>query len=110
MLFRSDPYTVFVPPASAADFNKVLRGTYVGIGAEVNVVDDYLTIVSPLDDSPALAAGIRAGDIVTQFNGRPVENVERFRALVEAMPADRSVPVLIRRGERSLFLALKSTD
>jgi carboxyl-terminal processing protease len=74
-----DPYTVYVPPADEAEFNKVLRGTYVGIGAEVNVEGEYLTIVSPLDDSPALDAGIMAGDIVLAIEGkttfdRPVDD------------------------------------
>ena len=59
-----DPYTVYVPPSNEAEFDKELRGTYVGIGAEVSVLEDFLTIVSPLDDSPALEAGVRAGDIV----------------------------------------------
>ena len=65
-----DPYTVYVPPADEAEFNKALLGTYVGIGAEVNVEGDYLTIVSPLDDSPALDAGIMAGDIVLAIEGK----------------------------------------
>lgn len=66
-----DPHTVYVPPADAAEFEKDLRGTYVGIGCEVNIVDDYLTIVSPMDGSPALAAGILAGDVVLEIEGEP---------------------------------------
>jgi carboxyl-terminal processing protease len=73
-----DPYTIYVPPARAAEFNKDLRGTYVGIGAEVSVRDDYLTIVTPLEDSPALEAGVRAGDLVLDIEGeslhqRPID-------------------------------------
>ena len=63
-----DPYTVYIPPAAEAEFNKGLRGTYVGIGAEVVIRDGVLTIVTPLEDSPALAAGVRAGDIVLEIN------------------------------------------
>ncbi len=65
-----DPYTVYIPPADEAEFNKVLRGTYVGIGAEVNIEGDYLTIVSPLEGSPALDAGIMAGDVVLSIEGQ----------------------------------------
>ena len=43
-----DEHTIFVPPARVRDFNKDLRGTYVGIGSEVNIIEDYLTIVSPM--------------------------------------------------------------
>jgi carboxyl-terminal processing protease len=62
-----DPYSVYVPPAAEVEFNKAMRGTYVGIGAEVDIVDNYLTIVSPLEDSPALDAGVMAGDIVLEI-------------------------------------------
>ena len=64
-----DPYTVYVPPASEDDFNKDLRGAYVGIGAEIEIVDGWLTIVTPLDESPALAAGVRSGDTVLSIEG-----------------------------------------
>jgi len=64
-----DPHTVFIPPADERDFNKDLHGTYVGIGAEVNVVDGFLTISTPMDDSPSLEVGVLAGDIVLEING-----------------------------------------
>ena len=64
-----DDHTIFVPPSKVRDFNKNLRGTYVGIGSEVNIIDDYLTIVSPMDDSPSLESGIRAGDVVLEIEG-----------------------------------------
>ncbi len=66
-----DPHTIYVPPADKAEFDKDLRGTYVGIGCEVNIIDHYLTIISPMDGSPALAAGVMAGDIVLEIEGQP---------------------------------------
>ncbi len=71
---------------------------------------DQGVIVADVESGPGHRAGIRAGDIVTQFNSQPVESVEQLRGLIDAMPSDRSVPILIRRGDRSLFLALRSTD
>lgn len=65
-----DPYTEFVPHERQDDLDRQLRGRYVGIGAEVNMVDGYLTIVSPMDDSPALEAGILAGDTVLEIEGQ----------------------------------------
>jgi len=64
-----DPYTTYVPPSDKTEFEKQLRGTYVGIGAEVNKQDGYLTIVTPMADSPALHAGIRSGDKVLEIEG-----------------------------------------
>ena len=66
-----DPYTTYVPPSDLAEFNKDLRGSYVGIGCEVNTVNDYLTIITPMDGSPALEAGVLAGDIVLEIEGEP---------------------------------------
>lgn len=65
-----DPYTVFIPEESIGDFDKALRGEYVGIGATVNVTDGWATIVSPLDDSPALAAGLLPGDRILEVDGQ----------------------------------------
>ncbi|MFB0985430.1 MAG: S41 family peptidase [Phycisphaerales bacterium] len=64
-----DPYTVWIPPRLEKDFDKQLRGSYVGIGAEIEVVDDRLRIISPLEDSPSLDAGVRAGDVVLDIDG-----------------------------------------
>ncbi len=93
-----DPYTVFVSPEQEADFNKSLRGTYVGIGAEVRVIDDYLTIVTPMDDSPTLEAGIRAGDVILEIDGESTfqKTVEECIDLLMGEPGT-SVPLLVRR-------------
>ena len=89
-----DPYTVFVPPAQERDFNKELRGTYVGIGAEVNQIDGFLTIITPMDDSPALEAGVLAGDIVLEIEG--VSIFERPRAeSINMLLGETGTPVVI---------------
>lgn len=77
-----DPYTEYVPQRLIPDFDKAVFGTYVGIGAEIDIVDDYLKIVTPMDDSPALEAGIMAGDVVLTIDGEstyrmPVEECIR---------------------------------
>jgi len=64
-----DPYTVFVPAADLGDFNKSLRGEYVGIGASVRMEDGWMTIASPLEDSPAIKAGVMPGDRVVAIDG-----------------------------------------
>ncbi len=63
-----DPHTVYVPPVDESDFTKDLMGHYVGIGAHVRPAERRLTIVSPMDGSPALEAGIKAGDLVLKVD------------------------------------------
>ncbi len=64
-----DPYTVYVPPEDVRDFDKDIRGSYVGIGAEVNAQEDFLHIASPMDGSPAYRGGVEAGDLVVAVDG-----------------------------------------
>ena len=69
MASLDDPYSVYVPPKKKADFDKRLRGLYVGIGSEIDIIDGFLTIVTPMDDSPSLEQGILAGDTVLEIDG-----------------------------------------
>ena len=64
-----DPYTTWIPPRMQRDFDKQMSGAYVGIGAEIDLEQDRLRIVSPLEGSPALEAGVRAGDVVMSIDG-----------------------------------------
>jgi carboxyl-terminal processing protease len=68
-----DPHTMYIPPEVSEDFAKGLSGEYVGIGAEVILQDGWLTIVNPMDDSPALAAGLRPDDRVLAIDGEPTK-------------------------------------
>ncbi len=65
----NDPYTEFVPPSEKAAFEKDLTGQFVGIGATIIIRDGFLTIVYPLEDSPAYAAGLIPDDKVVSING-----------------------------------------
>jgi|TARA_B100000959_G_scaffold282136_1_gene347866 carboxyl-terminal processing protease len=64
-----DPYAMFVPDEKEKAFIKDLEGDYAGIGAEVRMIDGELVIITPMDDSPALKAGVRAGDVVESIDG-----------------------------------------
>lgn len=59
-----DPYSVFLAPKQAEDFKNELEGTLEGIGAEIAIKNDRLIVVTPLDDSPAIKAGLRPGDYI----------------------------------------------
>lgn len=63
-----DPYTVFMDPKVSKEFEDDLSGTFEGIGAEIGIKDDLLTIVAPLPDMPAEKAGLKAGDKVLSIN------------------------------------------
>lgn len=64
-----DPYAEYIPPSDAKDFDKQMTGQFVGIGCQVESKDGWLTVVSPIEDSPAYHVGILAGDRITTIEG-----------------------------------------
>lgn len=64
-----DPYTVFMDPKVSQDFADDMAGTFEGIGAEIGIKNDILTIIAPLPDMPAEIAGLKSGDRVLAING-----------------------------------------
>ena len=82
-----DPYTVFLPPADAKQFNEDIKGSFGGVGMELGRRDGSLMVVAPLKDSPAERAGVRSGDIILAIDGKPSE----------AMPVEAAVKLI--RGE-----------
>jgi carboxyl-terminal processing protease len=59
-----DPYTVFLPPTDNKVVNEDLSGSFEGVGIEIGFRGNQLTVVSPLPNSPAEKAGIKAGDFI----------------------------------------------
>ncbi len=70
-----DPYTVFMNPQLAHEFKDDLAGTFEGIGAEIGIKNDILTIIAPLPDMPAEKAGLRAGDKVYAIDGQSTAGI-----------------------------------
>ena len=70
-----DPHTVFLNPDDVDELNSDLSGNIGGgIGVEIGLRNSQLTIVRPLKDSPALQAGLQAGDVIVAVNGQDVSS------------------------------------
>lgn len=64
-----DPYTTYLPPTQNTDFKDQMAGqAFEGIGAELGMSGKQIIVVSPLDDNPAIKAGVRAGDAILKVN------------------------------------------
>ncbi len=70
-----DPYTSYMDPKISQDFEDDLKGKFEGIGAEISIKNDILTIVAPLDDSPAKKAGLKAGDYIISIDGESTAGI-----------------------------------
>jgi serine protease Do len=64
-------------------------------------------LVKEVGEDPALSAGLRAGDIITQVGGREISGVSDLQNLLDSLPTDRPIPVLVVRGGNSTFLTLR---
>ena len=95
-----DPYALFIPDDKEKAFIKDLEGDYAGIGAEVRMIDNELHIISPMENSPALRAGVRAGDVVELIDGKPADD-ETITELIDRLtgPVGTKVIVVVRHTD-----------
>lgn len=89
-----DPYTVFLPPQDAAQFEENISGNFGGVGMEVGIRNEVVTVISPLPNTPAEQAGILPGDVIVEIDGESTEN----------MNIDEAVSLI--RGEKGTDVAL----
>ncbi len=64
-----DPYTFYLPPVEQKQFSEDLSGEFTGVGMEIAIKNEMLTVVAPLKGTPAERAGIKPGDLVLQIDG-----------------------------------------
>ncbi len=103
-----DPYTVFFSPQDAQIFSSDISGSFGGVGMEMNQdASGNIVVSSPLKGSPAAAAGIEAGDIVTSIDGTSTEGMALDTA-VELIrgPVGSTVVLGIRRAGESQPLTI----
>ena len=77
MLGELDPFTMYVPPARQEDFERMLEGSFKGVGIQLNRTPrgGPVEVVTPIDGSPAFKAGVLAGDIITKVNGEGIDGL-----------------------------------
>ncbi len=80
MLNELDPHTNFMPPEMFKEFENETSGEFGGLGIEISVENGILTIISPIEDTPAWKAGIKPGDKVVAIDGHSTKGM----SLVEA--------------------------
>jgi carboxyl-terminal processing protease len=96
-----DPYTIYMPPAAASLFNEDISGNFSGVGMEVGIKDDLITVIAPLPNSPSEKAGLIAGDILVRINGTSTEgmNVDEAVRLIRGEKGTDVVFSILRKGE-----------
>ena len=100
MLTNLDPHSSYLDEKDFADMRVNTKGEFGGLGIEVSMENGFVKVVSPIDDTPAFKAGIKAGDFITYIDGEPVlgltlsDAVDKMRGKVGA-PIDI---IVVREG------------
>ena len=104
MLSSLDPHSSYMGPDNFKDMQVQTRGEFGGLGIEVTMEGGYVKVVSPIDDTPAFRAGIKAGDFITHLNDQAVQGLTLAEA-VEKMRGkiDTDIRLTIRREGREPF-------
>ena len=96
----NDPYTVFMNADEYNSFVEQSEGHFVGIGAQLGIKDDKVTVVAPLEGSPAEKAGLKAGDVILKVDGTEITepNVEKTVSMIKGEQGDPVTLTISREG------------
>jgi carboxyl-terminal processing protease len=98
MLETLDPHSAFMPPEVYKEMQEETKGRFEGLGIEITLKEGILTVVTPIEGTPASKAGILAGDLIVKIDGEPtksltlMESVKRLRG-----PKGTKVTITIMR-------------
>lgn len=98
-----DPYTRFMEPKSFKEMQVETQGEFGGIGIVITVKKRVLTVISPIDDTPAAKAGIKSGDMIVKIDGKDVVDIALHDA-VRLLRGPVGTPVtitVISEGDKS---------
>ena len=98
MLSALDPHSSYLPPDDFKELQTETSGSFSGIGIEVTIRDDMLTVVSPIEGTPAARAGIQAGDAIVAIDGESTSDMTLMEAVKRLRgPKGTTVTVTIYR-------------
>jgi carboxyl-terminal processing protease len=101
MLSSLDPYSQFLEPTEYRDLKEDTQGAFGGIGIQIGVKDNLLTVIAPIEDTPAARAGLLNGDRIIEINGQRTESL----ALRDAVQKLRGTP-----GTKATLKILRGRD
>jgi len=100
-----DPYTIYMPPQEAAMFDEEIAGNFSGVGMEVGMRNNMVTVIAPLPNTPSEKAGVIAGDTLIKIDGESTEGMSTDEA-VRRIRGERGTTVtltIFREGKEEFL-------
>jgi carboxyl-terminal processing protease len=103
----NDPYTVFFSPELSKQFEEEISGSFGGLGIELGIRNNFLTVIAPLKGTPAERAGLQKGDIIIEIDGKTTQKMDIDEAIhLLRGEAGTSVTLTIAREGEQEFLTV----
>ncbi|MBF0407743.1 MAG: S41 family peptidase [Candidatus Riflebacteria bacterium] len=98
-----DPYSRFMEPKSFKEMQTETQGEFGGLGIVITIKGKLLTVISPIEDTPAFRAGIKAGDSILKIDGKDVTDIALHDAvkLLRGPEGSKVTITVLREGEKS---------
>ena len=105
MLSDLDPHSSFMPPDMFKEMQVETTGSFGGLGIEITIRDGVLTVVSPIEDTPAFRAGVEAGDRIIKIDGELSKDMTLMEAVKKMRgPKGEEITIsIMRQGLSSLL-------
>jgi carboxyl-terminal processing protease len=92
MLASLDPHSGFMPPEAYKEMQVDTKGEFGGVGIQIGIKDGILTVIAPIEDTPAYKAGIKAGDKILKIDDQSTRDIGLFDAVTK-MRGPKGAPV-----------------
>ncbi len=104
MLTSLDPHSSFLRPEEYKELQVETKGSFTGIGIEISLQDGILTVISPIEGTPAYKAGLKAKDKILKIEGKPTKNMTLIQAvrLLRGPKGSKVTISIYRQGWRRL--------
>ena len=103
MLSGLDPHSAYLASEEYKELQEGTTGQFGGLGIEVGMENGFVKVVSPIDDTPAQRAGVKAGDLIVRLDDKPVKGMTLADAvkIMRGEPGSQIVLTVIREGEEA---------
>ncbi|MEX1064031.1 MAG: S41 family peptidase [Candidatus Paceibacterota bacterium] len=107
-----DPYTVFLQPKESEEFTQQINGSFSGVGIEIGLRDNVLTVIAPIKDTPAAKAGLLAGDKIVKIDDKSTEGMKLEEAvqLIRGKKGSKIVLTIARKEAENKDVSIIRDD